>query len=272
MAFRLTRSYVRSSTAICFLVMLAFATTQFVSAQVYSVAFKTNNPAGNTGPVSGPEAAATAANSAFGGANVWNNVFSPYALETNPSWSNLLDSTGASSSVSLSITGTVGAVDFAPWEPAPDPIRTAFLFWNSWQNGQGAFGAGESTNIAWQLTGLQPNATYAMFFYGALPDTTRYFDVTIGGNTQQVWSYNDSVAHPLTGTLFATVYSNASGAISGTGEGIGNGCCSGGTNEADWSGFQIAELSPTTPEPSSLILLGSGVVGVLGTLKRKLAK
>ena len=251
------------------LIALVFATTQLMSSQIYSVAFKTNNPSGNSGPVSGPEAAATAASPAFGTANVWNNLFSPYALETNPSWSNLVDSTGAVSNVSFSITGTVGPADLTPWNPAPDPIRSAFLFWNSWQNGQGAYGPGESSNITWKLTGLQPNATYAMFFYGSLADIDRYFAMTIGGTTQQIWSYSDNSPHPLTGTLFATVHSDASGTISGIGTGIGNGA-GGGANEADWSAFQIAEVSPTTPEPSSLLLLGSGSAGLLGIWRRKL--
>jgi PEP-CTERM motif len=254
---------------ICLLLTVVLTATHPSQAQLYSVAFKTNNPAGNTGPVSGSEAAATAANPAFGAANVWNNLFAPAALDTNLTWSNLVDSAGAASSVGLSITGTVGPTDFTPWEPAPDPIRTAFLFWNSWQDGLGAYGAGESTNITWKLTGLQPNATYAMFFYGALPDMNRYFNVTIGGASQQVWSYSDYVPHPLTGTLFAMVYSDASGSITGTGDGSGSGW-SGSANEADWAGFQIVRLSSTTPEPGSLLLLGSGVLGIAGMVRRKL--
>src|SRR5271165_2456848 len=198
---------------ICLLLTVVLATVHPSQAQLYSVAFKTNNPYGNTGPMSGNEAAATAANPAFGAANVWNNLFAPPALDTNLSWSNLVNNTGAASRVSFSITGAVGPTDFTPWEPAPNNPRSAFLFWNSWQDGLGAYGAGESTNISWQLTGLQPNATYAMFFYGSLPDQNRYFNMTIGNTTQQVWSYNDYVAHPLTGTLFAAVRSDASGTI-----------------------------------------------------------
>src|SRR3974390_1912579 len=130
---------------ICLLITLVFATQLPMTAQLYSVAFKTNNPSGNSPAVSGNEAAATAANPAFGAANVWNNLFSPYALQANPSWSNLVSSTGTASNVGFSITGTFGPADLTPWEPAPDPIRSAFLFWNSWQNGLGAYGPGESS-------------------------------------------------------------------------------------------------------------------------------
>jgi hypothetical protein len=49
------------------------------SGLLISVTFKTNNPSGNSPPMSGPEPAATIANPSFGAANVWNNLFSPWA-------------------------------------------------------------------------------------------------------------------------------------------------------------------------------------------------
>lgn len=254
--------------AISLLAVVVMGTTQPMMASLYSVAFKTNNPAGNTPLVSGPEAAATAANAAFGAANVWNNLLSPWALETNPSWSGLVDSTGATTGLSFAITGTVAPVDFQPWIPTPDPLRSASLNWNSWISGGGGFGAGESTSVSWVLTGLAPNATYDMFVYGGIGDTNRSFDMTIQGTTLNIPTYSDFSSHPLDGVLFASLYTNAGGTISGLGTGLGSGLTA--ANEANWSGFQIVEVSPTTPEPTSLILLGSGAIGLAGAVRRKL--
>jgi hypothetical protein len=38
------------------------------------------------------------------------------------------------------------------------------------------------------------------------------------------------------------------------------------------AGFQIAEVSSSaTPEPSSLVLVGSGILGLAGVIRRKLS-
>ena len=136
--------------------------TQSLTAQtnatgvVISVAFKSVNPLGSGPPMSGPDIAATEANPLFGAANAWNNLQFAFDLNTNPSFTNLVDSTGATTGVAFSITGTVEAVDFFPYVTFHDPIRTSNIFWNSWTNGGGAFGPGESTLISWTLTGLPP--------------------------------------------------------------------------------------------------------------------
>lgn len=70
------------------LVIMLLVGNQVSSAQaplLISITFKTNNPFGNSPPMSGPEAAATLANPSFGAANVWNNLHVEWAppLTTN---------------------------------------------------------------------------------------------------------------------------------------------------------------------------------------------
>jgi hypothetical protein len=213
-----------------------------------SVAFKTDNPQGNSPLISGPEAAATFANPLFGSANVWNNLKFPYALTTNPSFKNLVDSTGAATGVKFSITGTVGATDFWPWESVFDPLRSATLVWNSWTTGLGAFGAGESTSIDWKLTGLPPNTTFDMCFYGTFTDTDRGFDMTVQGTKMSIPTFGtafNSPSAPLPRpncVLFANVVSDARGTIHGVGAGVPGGETLDALNEANWSGFQLVQI------------------------------
>lgn len=147
------------------------------SGLLISVAFKTNSPFGNSPAMSGSEPAATIANPSFGAANVWNNLFSPWAppLTKNPSWSNLVDNTGTATSVGLSITGTIFPLDLYPFIPNPDPLRSALIGWNSWTSGGGGAGPGESTSIVWKLTGLPPSSKFDVCVYGGVADVDRGF-------------------------------------------------------------------------------------------------
>jgi hypothetical protein len=236
------------STLMAIVLLFVTAAQQLANAQtpsnakhmLVSVAFKTNTPFGNSPPVSGPETAATNANPLFGAASVWNNLQVGYgSLDTNPAWTNLLDSTGAATAVNLSITGTIGAFDFwALYDPSTnDSLRSGYLFWNSNEANNSGFGPGESTTINWKLTGLPPSTTFDMCVYGTLADYTRSFDMTIQGVTQTVPTYLYSTAPAPGCVLFTNIMSDASGTISGVGAGQGENLDV--ANEANWSGFQI---------------------------------
>ena len=234
------------------LVLVLLVGSQVSSAQapgrVISVAFKTNNPAGNSPPMSGPEAAATLANPSFGAANVWNNLHVEWAppLTTNPAWTNLVDSTGQTTGVSLSINGTVLPVDFWPWLPNPDPLRSGLIAWNSWTNGGGGAGPGESTSIVWKLSGLPPLTKFDICVYGAVTDMDRSFTMTVAGIIMNIPTFNGNTSSPQSCVLFSTIASNAKGIITVRADGVGDSTTA--QNEANWSGFQLVQLgTPGTP-------------------------
>jgi hypothetical protein len=251
--------------SVTLLTLLMLASTQSLRADsLISVAFKAPNSFGQSPNISGPESAATSANPLFGAANVWNNLdFTFGGLTTNPAFTNLDASTGAATGVNFSITGTVLPVDLFPFIPTPDPLRSTFIAWNS--NAGGSL-AGESTSISWTLTGLAPNSTFDLFIYGSRADQNRSFDMTIEGTTLNIPTFMSTSSQPPDGVLFAQIVSDASGTISGVGTGIGSDV--GNANEANWSGFQLLQV----PEPSSLVLLGTGFLGLLGTFKKKLSR
>jgi len=194
--------------------------------------------------MSGPEPSATAANSLFGAADVWNNLPAAFGvLIENPSWSNLLDHKGRLTGVTFSITGTVLPVNLYPFIPSAyvgDTLRSRFLAWNSW-NGPvfGGAGPGESTTIHWTISGLQPNKRYAMFVYGAVADISRSFDMTIAGVTMNVPTYIFGSPIGAGGVYFPNLFSDSQGSISGDALGVGNDATA--LNEANWVGFQLVE-------------------------------
>lgn len=236
--------------SIVLLFVVVLGSSQFCNAQsgttslLISVAFKTDNPYGNSPLVSGPEPAATDANPLFGAANVWNNLPTQFNQNANPTWSNLVDNTGAATGVGLSITGTVGGTDFWPWESYFDPLRSAMIFWNSWTEGGGAFGPGESKSISWTLSGLPPSTTFDMCVYGAFADIDRDFDMTIQGTTMSIPTFNSANSPQANCVLFTNVTSDGHGTISGVASGTGDSTTA--VNEADWSGFQLVKVANGT--------------------------
>jgi hypothetical protein len=256
----------KSICSVAVLLLLLVTGAQVLTAQsasnnlLISVAFKTDNPAGNSPPISGPEVAATEANPLFGAADVWNNLQFAFALTTNPSF-NLVDSTGAASGVNFSITGTVGAVDFWPWQSNPDPLRSSTIFWNSWVNGGGAFGAGESTSITWTLTGLPPATTFDLCVYGSFTDADRSFDMTIQGITLEIPTFNIANQPPPNCVLFTNLVSEAHGTISGVATGTA-GDNTMAANEANWSGFQLVEVAKGVGSSAGCAAKKAGKIGL----------
>jgi hypothetical protein len=236
------------------LTIAVIACTQLVSAQtetaapaqpnfLLSVAFKTNNPAGNSPPMSGAEPSATLAYARFGAAKVWNNLQNPYAppLVKNPKWTNLLNSRGAVTGVSLAITGTVLPVDLYPYFTNVDPLRSAFMAWNSWTNGGGGAGPGESKTITWKLTGLPASAAFDMCVYGSDADIDRGFNMTIQGVVMNIPTFNDANSPLPNCVLFSNIVSDSNGTISGIAAGVGESLDA--KHEANWSGFQLIQIA-----------------------------
>jgi hypothetical protein len=245
----------RSSLAV--LLMCCFAAAANADLLV-SVDFNSPNPFTASPTFSGVESAAAAADSVFGAANVWNGLNVTFGVDTNPSWNGLVNSSGAATSVNFSVTGSVGGASLYDPVTNPDALRADFLGFNT------ATFPGLSTSISWQITGLAANTAYDMCMYGAEADVNRSFDITIGNTTQNVPTFITGTQAPSC-VLFKGILSDSSGAITGIGTGVG--AVNGFLNEANWSGFQIAT---TTPEPSSLLLLGTGLLSLGGAVRRKL--
>lgn len=224
----------------------------------------TNTLGGPPSPTfSGSESAATAANPVFGAANVWNGVDVPEYDQTpltNPTFSNLVDNSGASTSVGLSFTGAVKGYSGAG-NGSGDALRKDYIFLNSTNE--------ETTSLAFAITGLTPGASYAFFGYGGNEDNGDFdleLDTTgTGVFMTQVVSGNAGTAY------FNSVTANSSGEING--EIVGIGPIISVSNEADFAGFQLAQeqSNVATPEPSTVALLGLGGAAIFACWRRRRA-
>lgn len=256
---------------LCLLVWGAVAIAPSLYAgTLVSVDFNAPNPYFASPTFSGVEPAAAALDPLFAAANVWNGLNVPFLLtgaDINPSWGGLVDSSGAATGIGFSIEGNVlGWSSYGASPSYSDALRNDYFAFNSRADNPGR---DLSTTIFWALTGLVPNARYDMCFYGARADTQRGFDMTVGTTTQYIPTLLATDPQPSGCVGFRGVYANATGTILGIGTGIGSNI--GVANEANLAGFQIAEVSSATPEPSSLVLLGSGLLGLTGVIRRKLS-
>jgi hypothetical protein len=180
----------------------------------------------------GVEPNAAAADPLFAAATVWNHLEeAPLAIVPNPSYPGLLDSLGASTPAELSMTGDTSFYGFMNAET----LLGDFLFFNSPNNPE--------PSIDWEITGLVPNAVYAMYFYGSKANFARSFEMwvdtnadgALGDETPQMVGSVDVTAS--VDAYFPAVLSDATGRVSGRGVGLGTPSFD---TEANWGGFQIA--------------------------------
>jgi hypothetical protein len=113
------------------------------------------------------------------------------------------------------------------------------------------------------FSGLTPGGSYRLLLYSSSDYPGRATVFTLDGTSQ-------TVADPSGSTTFQnglnyadfTAMADVSGNLSFT--------FGGGNNEGDLNGIQLQSLASTTPEPTSLTLLGFGALGLLGYGLRQL--
>jgi hypothetical protein len=251
-------------------IVLAIACPAITRAELISVDFQSSVPEVGTNPpyvpfvtMNGIEARAAAADPVFNAANVWNvagltsHYFVTGSNDVNPSWSNLVSSTGGATPVAFSIAGDVIGTDVVGL--GESALNSDGLFFD----GTGAFDPLSSNEITWQISGLAPGTPYKLFL--------NQLDVaTWLGNPQNraMKGFIDVNGDGVAGATEPYQMNFPGVLVTGTvaGDGIIRGTSARaaanrvGSTEPNWAGFQL--VATPVPEPCSCVLLVFGFAAI----------
>ena len=184
----------------------------------------------------------TGAESFYGDGAVWNafEVAGHSGTSLNPTLTGLVDSTGASCTVNFTISGTLSGWSNA----AADPLKGDYVF---------VAAGGSDASANWQISGLNPGNNYELMLYAGVG---RAAPITVDVNGNGILGDDTTVTVGANdGLLIENIVADANGLI------IGNFLSNNG-GEANWSGFQLRDIT-VIPEPgsASLLLLGLLTLG-----------
>jgi hypothetical protein len=186
------------------------------------------------------------------GGGTWNGVIGT----TSASATDLLDSTGAGTSVDFSATGADGTGDIGPSIPeSVNALLNDYMF--------------TTGTISFTISDL-PNGTYDLYLYGAAGNYTgQRANFTITGVGSQALSgasggtTDGGTGGTVPGTDLGKSYAKFAGIIVTGGQITGTGTPNG--SHVPFNGFQLVSV---VPEPSGLVLACLSAVGLFVKVRR----